>query len=281
MADSGSRPIVDAAARVASAGDHLGSLFGLRLLRILRKVERAVPDAMQAARDSGSAADAGAARRAIREEVRKAGFDALVNEAFAPDTLGELVRRVLALRKAGGFDAAFSDMDAVRLEAFGALMRIDLLQEGDVAARALWRSAVRSVFGGADTASMLDELAKVIDRTEPQIRTLYDTSVSVFSRQVSAMQAPEGDDTLFAFVGPVDAKTREWCLQHVGKVYTRKEIDALDNGQIGPVFLTGGGYNCRHIWMEVSRLSDLAHLHGTNGRIPEIQTDIERVQEIA
>jgi hypothetical protein len=57
--------------------------------------------------------------------------------------------------------------------------------------------------------------------------------------------------------------------EHVGKVYTRAEIDAMDNGQIDNVFLTGGGYNCRHVWMEVSKFSELQDYVDTDQR-PEV-----------
>jgi hypothetical protein len=103
-------------------------------------------------------------------------------------------------------------------------------------------------------------LADVLDHSEPQIRTLYDTSVSIFGRQVEALQAGDDPDTTFAFFGPVDEKTRDFCLEHVGKVYTRAEIDALDNGQIDNCFLTAGGFSCRHSWVEVSKFSELQDL---------------------
>ena len=45
----------------------------------------------------------------------------------------------------------------------------------------------------------------------------------------------------------------------------------MNNGQIDNVFLTGGGYNCRHTWMEVSKFSELRNLVNTDQRIPEMQ----------
>jgi hypothetical protein len=73
----------------------------------------------------------------------------------------------------------------------------------------------------------------------------------------------------------VDALVRPFCREHLGRVYTRDEIAELDNGQLPNVLLTGGGYNCRHVWTEISAFSALAALHGTAGRMPEIADQLE------
>lgn len=50
------------------------------------------------------------------------------------------------------------------------------------------------------------------------------------------------------YVGPVDSKTRSWCLDHVGRVYKVDQIEQMDNGQTGNVLVDRGGWNCRHDW---------------------------------
>lgn len=264
--------------------DRLGDAFARELRQVLRRTERALPDilaAITAANPTTAAAQVGASRYQIRQALRRAGFDALAEGAYG-SALDPVVRQVLALRRAAGFTETQLDPNrALQLEAFGAIYRLDLLGEGDVASRALWRAAVRGVFGGSNVRAILDEIAKILDRTEPQIRTLYDTSVSVLGRQVESLQASDDPTTLFAFVGPVDSVTRQWCLDHVGRVYTRAEIDALNNGQIGPVFLTGGGYACRHVFIELSRASELRELHETGGRVPEVSEELRRLREAA
>ena len=286
----GTAPAILAAAEsAAKAADRLGEAFARELRQVLRRTERALPDILAANRldllGEGDVASRAlwraASRYQIRQALRRAGFDALAEGAYGP-ALDPVVRKVLALRRASGFtDAQLTPNQALQLEAFGAIYRLDLLGEGDVATRALWRAAVRGVFGGSNVRVILDELAKILDRTEPQIRTLYDTSVSVLGRQVESLQASDDPTTLFAFVGPVDSVTRPWCLEHVGRVYTRAEIDALNNGQISPVFLTGGGYACRHVFIELSRASELRDLHGTDERIPEVQVELKALKGAA
>ncbi len=161
-----------------------------------------------------------------------------------------------------------TDVFLLRVEALRALQASDLLQEGDALAYALWQATVRGIFGAQPVADILADLATIIDKKEAQIRTLYDTNISIFGRQVEALQAGNDPGTPFLYLGPDDEKTRPFCRQHVGKVYTRERIDAMENGQLPNVFLTGGGFNCRHTWIEVAKSSELAPLANAGTRAP-------------
>jgi len=105
-----------------------------------------------------------------------------------------------------------------------------------------------------------------------EARTFYDTTVNIFARQVEALKS--SDEDVFAYMGPADIKTRPFCHARVGKVYTKPEIEAMDNGQLPNVFLTGGGYNCRHVFQSVSKISELRDLVGTGKRIPEVEAQL-------
>ena len=83
--------------------------------------------------------------------------------------------------------------------------------------------------------------------SEGQINTLIDTSLSTFERGVkTSMMNEMPDDTLYVYVGPQDAKTRDICNEQIGAgELTRDEII----GRFGPSVLhVGGGFNCRHSW---------------------------------
>lgn len=61
------------------------------------------------------------------------------------------------------------------------------------------------------------------------------------------------------YSGTVKDTTREWCEQHVNKVYSRAEIDAWKKAdwpgkiKIGyDPYLDCGGFNCRHHWSFIS-----------------------------
>jgi hypothetical protein len=265
---------IQRARKVAKKADQASKEFGLALSLVLRDAERAIRDVVDESTPSRPktilrGVRANKARLEIRNALTGAGYDDLMAQATG-EPLDMVAEAVLELRR--GQDAIrAAETLTKQVESLKALNLRELLDEGDDLARELWKATVRGIFATRSTRDILADLARVIDRTEPQIRTLYDTSVSIFGRQVEALQAGDDDETAFLYLGPDDEKTREFCQDHVGKVYTRAEIDDLDNGQLDNVFLTGGGYNCRHQWIEVAKSSELMDLVGTGERIPELE----------
>lgn len=51
------------------------------------------------------------------------------------------------------------------------------------------------------------------------------------------------------YAGPASGNSRIFCLEHVDRVYTRKQILALRNGMLEPVITYCGGWRCRHRWI--------------------------------
>lgn len=155
----------------------------------------------------------------------------------------------------------------------------DLFQVGAEIAQQLWRTVVDGVLGVRPVVDLVDDIADLLDISARRARTVYDTAVSTFSRQVGQLGTTGEPDELFFYVGPVDDRVREFCLERVGKVFTRDEIDDMDNGQLPNVMLTGGGYNCRHQFRRVSALDqELIDLAGTGRRHGPVQ---ERLDEVA
>lgn len=267
------------AARIASTADRASASFARGLSLVLREAERSLRRLVLVASDGAPTAiiktlQAARSRREIRQVLTDAGFDYLT-EVATVDPLTQLVDDVVRAREVSQTAVQMTEVFAQRTAALRALHQLDLLDEGDVVARLLWQAMSRGVFNAQPTDVILADLADVLDASEPRIRTLYDTSVSIYGRQVEALQAGNDEGTVFAYMGPADQKTRPFCLAHVGRVYTRADIDALDNGQLDNCFLTGGGYNCRHVWMEVSKFSALYPLAGTEKRVPEVQQDLD------
>lgn len=209
-------------------------------------------------------------RREIRTVLRASGFDAVV-QAATREPFDVIAERVLRDRT----------IEASRLMPWRLWHMEDLLDEGQVVSRSLGSAMMRGSASEKAFRRLPKQLAEILEHAEARTQTLYDTAVSIYGRQVEAEAAGDDPGTVFAYMGPVDAKTREFCLRHVGKVYTRQEIDALDNGQLSNVFLTGGGYNCRHVWHEVSKFSELYPLANSGQRAPEIQEAVAEVRKAA
>jgi len=277
---------------LARDADALNRRFVEALVDVLRRVERRLPSVLvdaEAGQATASltAARLGRTRTALRQLLEDAGYDDLAAVAASEAVTrtlrrlgltGATYRRALAFETAGRPAALASLLTALRETA-----RLDILGHGDVVATALWRATVRGTLGAEPPAALIESLATVLDGEQARAATLYDTNVSLVQRlSVQAVPSVPGDPDpvrgapLYVYVGPVDAVVRPFCLQHVGRVYTRAEIDALDNGQLPNVFVTGGGYNCRHLWAPISRFDPAAALQGTEGRVAEVAAELAR-----
>lgn len=247
----------------------------------MREVERALPSLLEQAQgtaDQVRLAQLAAMRGAIRTELAHAGYDTLITVTASSVLADRIASQVLATSTG----KAASELVAVqpRIAALQELMRLDWLGEGDSIARTLWKATVRAAIAGTSPSRLAQAIAPQVGRSVRQARSLVDTSLSIYSRQVEATQSTgKGDAYLYA--GPADSAVRPFCLQHLGKVYTRAAIDKMDNGQLPAVFLTAGGFNCRHRWVKVSRFSELQDLVDTGQRVPEIAAQLKRVRKAA
>ena len=75
-------------------------------------------------------------------------------------------------------------------------------------------------------------------------RTAHHRSVATWKSQ----KAEELGLEYRIYIGPIDAKTRDFCVELVGTVHNTQEIEQMDNGQTGNVLVDRGGWNCRHDW---------------------------------
>ena len=192
-------------------------------------------------------------RQDLLQALEEAGYRDVVFRA-ADEPLDRLARQILT---AAGPTAQAVEIGAFDLDALVALKEIrfaELLQVGEEIAVQLWRITVDGVLGTRPVLDLVDDLADLLDISARQARTVYDTAVSTFSRQVGQLGTTGAPDEAFLYVGPDDEKTRPFCEDRVDKVYSRAAIDAMDNGQLPNVMLTAGGFNCRHAWKRVSPL---------------------------
>jgi hypothetical protein len=275
---STTQAVLSATERQAAVADDLGRSYAKELAAVKSDLERELVRLLVDAKKGGRTPIALAARalklrRELRDMLADAGYDALATASTARglERMAKAVERTRLAAQVTGF----ASRDAARIQALKELARLDLLAQGDDVAIAVWRSVVQGVYSQRPIADVLDDLGNVLDKSMAEVGTLYDTTVSVFGRQIEAIKST--DTQLYLFAGPSDKKTRPFCRDHVGKVYTRAELDALDNGQTGSTFLTMGGYNCRHHPVAISRFSELAALHGTGERAPEIQAQLDAI----
>jgi hypothetical protein len=274
-----SHPILSATERQAAVAGDLGRSYATELARVKQDLERELRGLLLRAEQGSRTATAVAARalklrKELRDMLELAGYDDLAGAATVRG-LGRMANAVERTRVAAQV-SAFTVRDAARIQALKELARLDLLAQGDDVAIAVWRSVVQGIYSQRPIPDVLDDLSIALDRSFREVGTLYDTSVSNFGRQIEVLKSTGEPAERFGYFGPVDAKTRPFCMERVGKVYTRAQIEDMDNGTGMPVMLTGAGWNCRHQWVAVSKFSELNDLHETGERMPEVQMQVAR-----
>ena len=80
-----------------------------------------------------------------------------------------------------------------------------------------------------------------------QMQTLVNTTLNSYSRQVTnQMMDIAPNNTKYVYIGPVDEKTRDECLQMASA--GRLTLDQIKSQFGEAVLVDGGGFNCRHKW---------------------------------
>jgi hypothetical protein len=197
----------------------------------------------------------------LQRTLQEAGYQDLV--ASALETMGELAKyqglgqtRVLRVERTQAWSAE-------TLDAFHDIKLRELVQVSEAAIGRIEQTLLRGIVGAQDRGELLNELLAELEVSLPQARTIYDTALSEFSRIAVTSTATGASDEAFLYSGPIDGLTRPFCLELVGKVFSRSDIDAMDNGQLDNTLITGGGYNCRHTWLPVPPGDALEALAGT------------------
>lgn len=108
---------------------------------------------------------------------------------------------------------------------------------------------VDGIRSGRASTELEDILQRKFNHGRAQARTVVNTSLLGLARSDRMAKSELAGIQRFRYVGP--SPDRPFCRDHYRKVYTREEINRLSNGQISPVRLYCGGYNCRHQWAPV------------------------------
>jgi len=190
------------------------------------------------------------------------GYPALLAEytGHFSDQLPYLQEMLNEIGKSLGRDVsaiAFSASDLKVLDRIEATT-VDKLSRIFAGAATVAMDRVLFSVAGLPFEQLVATVAQQMDKTMASARTWADTAVSTWYRTASSLQfaeiqnaMPGGAALKYRYSGPEDLKTREFCeaLLMAGKSYTRDEIDAMSNGQLPNVFVTCGGYNCRHLFI--------------------------------
>lgn len=138
---------------------------------------------------------------------------------------------------------------SIRLTVSGALDDIPAVFDG--AADKIRQAIDRGVNTSSSMRDLEAEVRGILDVTVDQSRVAVEAAVRGARQQALVIQAERGsietgEETGYLYDGPEDDKNRDFCEEHIGRVYTRQALDRLDNGQGLPVMPYCGGWRCRH-----------------------------------
>lgn len=226
----------------------------------------------------GNIGRAVAMRESILTAMEDAGYTSLLRAAV-DQPLDRLAEEVLRTNRLAGLSAIQDTFAVESLAAFKELRLAQLLDLAEDTASAVWRSVLDGVTGARPVDDLLDDLTDVLDAGRAVAQRVYDSAVSTYAQQVALGPSTGSPDEVFVYVGPVDSKTRPFCLERVGRAYTRAEIDDMDNGMLPAVLMSRGGWQCRHLWRRVSILDEeVLDLVGTTNRLPEVAKQLDDLE---
>lgn len=193
------------------------------------------------------------------QELNKAGYNTLLN-AFVSQFPGQLpmmqeaIKNISDAQKTPLPDLQWSteDLNLFKSVATSSTQAIKSVVQSE-ATRAL--NKVMFSMGNLPFKTMVSMIQENFGATISRAKVIADTAQAQFyriaqQRQYETIQkANPGATLLYKYTGPNDSRCRKFChnLKNNSKQkWTRAEIDQMDNGQIPDVFISCGGFECRH-----------------------------------
>lgn len=133
------------------------------------------------------------------------------------------------------------NLKAIDLSAFN--------EYGNGMIRVLSRELAYNTLAGKKRSDCIRSMTKAMDGQVDQATTFVDTALKQFDRAVTAEQWDEAGIDRYTFYGPNDNVTSVWCKEHVGKIYTAAQVDALKNPSGRSARIHGGHVRCRHLFV--------------------------------
>ena len=98
---------------------------------------------------------------------------------------------------------------------------------------------------GMQTSEVLNKVTAASSASTQ--RALINTRLNTYSRvATNTMMKDAPSDTKYVYVGPIDDRTRDECLEYAS-AGALTEADIIGNGWTASL-VDGGGINCRHKW---------------------------------
>lgn len=113
------------------------------------------------------------------------------------------------------------------------------------------RELIKGALGGVSEQGIFQAIQQQAGLSNRQMRTLVTTGLTDYSRSVGKIMMDNSPPTTrFRYIGAIDDKTRDLCLElwAAGEMTKQQIIDFKG----ADVLIRGGGFNCRHEWVEIA-----------------------------
>lgn len=202
------------------------------------------------------------AEQLVRTGLDKSGYAAHVRRTF--DSFTEVAKLAARGLRKGGMDAKLLPYDTDMLATYRGLKLAEFERLGDKYAVQISTTIGRAVVAGQSAVELTIEVQELLQAFAFEARTQFETAAAEFAQTITLLRGGSEQARVYLYSGPIDQRIRRFCLDLVGKVFSREKIDAMDNRQLPNTFLTRGGYNCRHQWRDVTAIPELARLADSN-----------------
>lgn len=198
---------------------------------------------------------ANSAARAIRAEIIERGIGEIRIELRR--RLDDIIRETSRQARDLGIDGMFTDASREAISALADSADQEIASLAGQASSRISAYLMRAVTAGGNRDDLLLDVQDILDVTTSQAETLIGTILNSFARQLTVMQASDNGIDEYAYVGPDDQVTRDWCSHWVGRRGTIDEFEETSDrwgrqSQPLPVIVYGGGYNCRHRFIPIT-----------------------------
>jgi hypothetical protein len=225
----------------------ISDAFTLRLDRTLDVLDGMVQQYISAQYNSRNLVDISLARQQVEQMLVDSGYYDVVGNLLDEGAQDVLQNSYDKYRAYYGEGLSVSPVSLQRIDILRTASYDNLVKLGTLTRDTLAQQIVSLQFAATTRQGAIDAVASTLNDTARRYAGTYvETATTSFYRASNEVIASDSGLRIFEYAGPNDRITRPFCARHIGERKTLEEWDSLDNGQIGPVSLYCGGYNCRH-----------------------------------
>lgn len=250
--------------RIAAINSGLEA-FEANILRVQNNLMKAVINFLSDLKKPGGVISANieniaiviASNKKLNQELINAGYGELVEKYVAESNIViENARKRLGIF---GFKKPFTETDVKIIGLIKANMTDKFGVIGETAIDGIVDQLRQGVLGNSSYKTMVSNLTDSIIGTDVRggllrrYASVYaHDSIMELDQSVNLMAGNNFNAQHFLYSGPFDQVTRPFCQARVGKVFTKAEINGMQNDAGTDVWMTRGGWNCRHIWIPIA-----------------------------